>query len=410
MIDVLLRFIVFFCVFLVYLIFIFSYRVFNGTSTRLILLSKFEEDDNSNLVQNVILSQSFIRILIGFLALGLSIQTAFIFYLYSNIFLNTWLDTLIYFLVSMIFPLFGYSLVYVLNDKAVEKLIGIPKFILIMNISILKLSFIRKIRNSSDSNGNEENDAAEIDALEAAGLSVDPEEMKMIQGILKMDIVKVREIMKPRVDMIVVESDRDLNNVSNLMIEDGYSKIPVIGDSIDDILGIAYARDVLKSVTQHEGRLKIEEILRPAIFVPESQNLEQLLREFQKHQTRMAIVIDEHGGISGLVTVTDLIEEIVGELIDEFDVKDPDIRRINESITIVDARMTVADLNEEIGTDILAQGFDTIGGLVYKELGKMPEVGDHIEVDNLNITIQSTIGRRIGKLRLYIPQTKRNSP
>ena len=207
--------------------------------------------------------------------------------------------------------------------------------------------------------------------------------------------------------MITVESNSDLNEITNLMLEDGYSKIPVIGDSIDDILGIAYARDVLIVVGKEERPLEIQEIVRPAIFVPESQNLEQLLREFQKHQTRMAIVIDEHGGISGLVTVTDLIEEIVGELVDEFDVKDPDIQIINDSIIIVDARMTVADLNEEIGTSIQVDGFDTIGGLVYKELGKMPEVGDHIEVDNLKITVQSTIGRRIGKLRLYI---KRNSP
>lgn len=402
MIDVLLKLIVFIFLLLGYLIFLFSYRVFNGTSTRLILLSKFEDKDNGNLVPDVIFSQSIIRVIVGFWALGLAIHTAFIFYFYSSIFLNTWLESLIYFLVSMIFPLIGYFFIYVLNDKAVEKLIGIPKVILILNLSILKLPFINKFITSSNGNGNEENDAVEIDALEAAGLSVDPEEMKMIQGILRMDTVKVREIMRPRVDMIVVESDRDLKNVSNLMIEDGYSKIPVIGDSIDDILGIAYARDVLKSVGQDDGSLKIKEILRPAIFVPESQNLEQLLREFQKHRTRMAIVIDEHGGISGLVTVTDLIEEIVGELVDEFDVKDPDIRRINDSITIVDARMTVADLNEEIGTSIIAQGFDTIGGLVYKELGKMPEVGDHIEVDNLNITVQSTVGRRIGKLRLYI--------
>ena len=402
MIDVLLKLIVFIFLLLGYLIFLFSYRVFNGTSTRLILLSKFEDKDNGNLVPDVIFSQSIIRVIVGFWALGLAIHTAFIFYFYSSIFLNTWLESLIYFLVSMVFPLIGYFFIYVLNDKAVEKLIGIPKFILILNLSILKLPFINKFITSSNGNGNEENDAVEIDALEAAGLSVDPEEMKMIQGILRMDTVKVREIMRPRVDMIVVESDRDLKNVSNLMSEDGYSKIPVIGDSRDDILGIAYARDVLKSVGQDDGSLKIKEILRPAIFVPESQNLEQLLREFQKHRTRMAIVIDEHGGISGLVTVTDLIEEIVGELVDEFDVKDPDIRRINDSITIVDARMTVADLNEEIGTSIIAQGFDTIGGLVYKELGKMPEVGDHIEVDNLNITVQSTVGRRIGKLRLYI--------
>ena len=407
MIDVVLKFIVFFFLFFSYLIFLFSYRVFNGTSTRLILLSKFEDKDNGNLIPDVIFSQSIIRILVGICALGLAIHTVFIFYFYSNIFLNTWLGSLIYFIVSLIFPLFGYFIVFSLNDKAVEKLIGIPKFLLILTVSLLNLSIFRKFSVSSNGNNNEEKDAVEIDALEAAGLSVDPEEMKMIQGILRMDTVKVREIMRPRVDMITVESNSDLNEVTNLMLEDGYSKIPVIGDSIDDILGIAYARDVLKVVGKKERSLDIQEIVRPAIFVPESQNLEQLLREFQKHQTRMAIVIDEHGGISGLVTVTDLIEEIVGELADEFDVKDPDIQIINDSITIVDARMTVADLNDEIGTSILVDGFDTIGGLVYKELGKMPEVGDHIEVDNLKITVQSTIGRRIGKLRLH---TKRNSP
>ena len=407
MIDVVLRFIVLFFLFLVYLIFLFSYRVFNGTSTRLILLSKFEDEDNANLIPGLNFSQSTIRILVGIWCLGLAIHTIFIFYFYSNISLNSWLGALIYFFVSLILPLFGYFIVFSLNDKVVEKLIRIPKFLLILTISLFNLNVVRKFSSSSNGNNHEEKDAVEIDALEAAGLSVDPEEMKMIQGILRMDTVKVREIMRPRVDMITVESNSDLNEITNLMIEDGYSKIPVIGDSIDDILGIAYARDVLKVVGKEERPLEIQEIVRPAIFVPESQNLEQLLREFQKHQTRMAIVIDEHGGISGLVTVTDLIEEIVGELVDEFDVKDPDIQIINDSIIIVDARMTVADLNEEIGTSILVDGFDTIGGLVYKELGKMPEVGDHIAVDNLKITVQSTIGRRIGKLRLYI---KRNSP
>ena len=407
MIDVGLKFLVLFFLFLVYLIFLFSYRVFNGTSTRLILLSKFEDKDNGNLMPDVIFSQSIIRFLVGIWGLGLAIHTVFIFYFYSNILLNTWLGALIYFFIALIFPLFGYFIVFFLNDKIVGKLIGIPKFLLILTISLLNLSVVRKFSVSSNGNNNEEKDAVEIDALEAAGLSVDPEEMKMIQGILRMDTVKVREIMRPRVDMVTIQSNSNLNEITNLMIEYGYSKIPVIGDSIDDILGIVYARDVLRVVGKEERSLDIQEIVRPAIFVPESQNLEQLLREFQKHQTRMAIVIDEHGGISGLVTVTDLIEEIVGELIDEFDVKDPDIQIINDSIIIVDARMTVADLNEEIGTSILVDGFDTIGGLVYKELGKMPEVGDHIEVDNLKITVQSTIGRRIGKLRLY---TKINSP
>ena len=122
MIDVLLKLIVFIFLLLGYLIFLFSYRVFNGTSTRLILLSKFEDKDNGNLVPDVIFSQSIIRVIVGFWALGLAIHTAFIFYFYSNIFLNTWLESLIYFLVSMVFPLIGYFFIYVLNDKAVEKL------------------------------------------------------------------------------------------------------------------------------------------------------------------------------------------------------------------------------------------------------------------------------------------------
>ena len=126
MIDVLLKLIVLIFLLLGYLIFLFSYRVFNGTSTRLILLSKFEDKDNGNLVPDVIFSQSIIRVIVGFWALGLAIHTAFIFYFYSSIFLNTWLESLIYFLVSMVFPLIGYFFIYVLNDKAVEKLIGIP--------------------------------------------------------------------------------------------------------------------------------------------------------------------------------------------------------------------------------------------------------------------------------------------
>ena len=405
MIDLTLKLLVFLLLFFGFLISLFSYRVFNGTSARLILLSNFEDKDNGNLVPEVIFSQSIIRLFIGFWGLGLVIHTIFTVHLYLNgISLNTWLGAGVYFFLSIILPLFGYILVYSLNDKSIERLIRIPKGILILTISLSHLSLFKNLVTVSNGNNSEEKEMeADIGALEAAGLSVDQDEMKMIRGILRMDTVKVREIMRPRVDMITVGSNSDLNQVTNLMVEDGYSKIPVIGESIDDILGIAYARDVLKAVGQERSLDQIQDIVRPAIFVPESQNLEQLLREFQKHRTRMAIVIDEHGGISGLVTVTDLIEEIVGELVDEFDVQDPDIRKIDDSVFIVDARITIADLNDEIDTSLLADGFDTIGGLVYKELGKMPEVGDHIEVDSLTITVQSTIGRRIGKLKLNIP-------
>ena len=256
------------------------------------------------------------------------------------------------------------------------------------------------MNGNSNSNHQENNGSDELEVFEAAGLSVDNEEMEMIKGILKMDVVKVREIMKPRVDLVAIEEDSNLEKLTQLISDSGYSKIPVIGESIDDVKGIVYAKDTLKMHLNTDKSLTVSEIMRPAIFVPESQNLEQLLSEFQDKRTRIAIVLDEHGGISGLVTVTDLIEEIVGELVDEFDEAENIFYRINPNNLIVDAKVSISDLNNEIGSSIQINGYDTIGGLVYKELGKMPSVGDKVSFEGLEIVVQSTIGRRIGKLRI----------
>ena len=276
----------------------------------------------------------------------------------------------------------------------------LSKFII---VSIFLKSITAKINlsNGNLSISDPENDNSdELEVFEAAGLSVDNDEMEMIKGILKMDVVKVREIMKPRVDLVAIEENSNLNSLTELISESGYSKIPVIGESIDDVKGIVYAKDTLKMHLGVNKSLSISEIMRPAIFVPESQNLEQLLSEFQDKRTRIAIVIDEHGGISGLVTVTDLIEEIVGELVDEFDEAENVFYRINQNNMIVDAKVSISDLNDEIGSSIELNGYDTIGGLVYKELGKMPSVGDRVSFEGIEIVVQSTIGRRIGKLRI----------
>jgi len=276
----------------------------------------------------------------------------------------------------------------------------LSKFII---VSILLKSITAKINlsNGNSSISDSENDNSdELEVFEAAGLSVDNDEMEMIKGILKMDVVKVREIMKPRVDLVAIEENSNLNTLTELISESGYSKIPVIGESIDDVKGIVYAKDTLKMHLGVNKSLSISEIMRPAIFVPESQNLEQLLSEFQEKRTRIAIVIDEHGGISGLVTVTDLIEEIVGELVDEFDEAENAFYRINQNNMIVDAKVSISDLNNEIGSSIELNGYDTIGGLVYKELGKMPSVGDRVSFEGIEIVVQSTMGRRIGKLRI----------
>ncbi len=240
-----------------------------------------------------------------------------------------------------------------------------------------------------------------LDRLEAARIPEGQEELRMIRGVLRMDSVKVREIMRPRVDMVAATVDSDLEAVTELMAVGGYSKIPVYEDSIDNVTGVLYARDVLRARDDGNGdAANVRSQVRPAMFVPESQNLERLLQEFQERRTSIAIVVDEYGGVSGLVTVTDLIEEIVGELIDEFDVEEPEVQRISDSESLVDARASIDLLNEKLGTQIEAEGFDTVGGLVYRELGKMPSNGDTVQVDGLVITVQSTIGRRIHRVRV----------
>lgn len=238
-----------------------------------------------------------------------------------------------------------------------------------------------------------------LEQLEDDVIPADEEELKMIRGILRMDTVKVREIMVPRVDMITADSNQNLLSIIELMNVGGHSKIPIYKDSIDTIVGIAYARDALGTENK---KIIINELVRPALRVPESQSLEKLLRELQEHRTSIAIVIDEYGGVSGLVTVTDLIEEIVGELVDEFDIEGPEVQKISDSVILVDAGVSIDYINQYFTTHILADGFDTVGGLILKHIGKMPSIGEVINIDKLRITVQHVIGRRITRARVEL--------
>ena len=375
------------------LLFLLSYQTFNDLSLRSFIIT--ETDDVEESARNAKEVNRILSLLRTVLIVLIIINTSLLNIAYLN-----YLD--INEVLIIILSSFS-SLFYLLTVKTILSLIPnsvLGKFII---VSILIKTIAGKINltNGNSNVSDSENDNSdELEVFEAAGLSVDNEEMEMIKGILKMDVVKVREIMKPRVDLVAIEENSDLNSLTELISDSGYSKIPVIGESIDDVKGIVYAKDTLKMHLGVNKSLSISEIMRPAIFVPESQNLEQLLSEFQEKRTRIAIVIDEHGGISGLVTVTDLIEEIVGELVDEFDDAENSFYRINQNNMIVDAKVSISDLNDEIGSSIELNGYDTIGGLVYKELGKMPSVGDRVSFEGIEIVVQSTIGRRIGKLRI----------
>ena len=379
--------------FLLQSLILLSYQSFNELSLRSLIVPETDDvEESARNAKEVNKILSFQRIILVVLII---LNTSLLNITFNNFFeTNEFATIVLSSLCALFYLLVINTFLNLIPNSVLSKLII---------LSILLKSIATKVNisngNSSISDsGNDNSD--ELEVFEAAGLSVDNEEMEMIKGILKMDVVKVREIMKPRVDLVAIEENSDLNSLTELISDSGYSKIPVIGESIDDVKGIVYAKDTLKMHLGVNKSLSISEIMRPAIFVPESQNLEQLLSEFQEKRTRIAIVIDEHGGISGLVTVTDLIEEIVGELVDEFDEAENAFYRINQNNMIVDAKVSISDLNDEIGSSIELNGYDTIGGLVYKELGKMPSVGDKVSFEGIEIVVQSTIGRRIGKLRI----------
>jgi CBS domain containing-hemolysin-like protein len=231
---------------------------------------------------------------------------------------------------------------------------------------------------------------------------IDEREIRMIRGVLQLDKRIAREIMIPRVDMMTAEIGTSIPELAELMIAGGHSRIPIYRGDLDHLVGVAYARDVLRRLANHEDSpaMIVATGIRPALFIPESKTLGGLLSEFQEQRVHMAIVVDEYGGVSGLVTIEDLLEEIVGEIHDEFDVGDPEIEALDDNVFIMDARVSIDQLNELLRVSVEGDDFDTLGGFVYHRLGKIPSPGDAVQYDGLSIEVISTVGRRLKRLKV----------
>ena len=231
---------------------------------------------------------------------------------------------------------------------------------------------------------------------------IDEREARMIRGVVRQDKTVAREIMVPRVDVVAAELDTSVSDLAALMTEGGHSRVPVYKDDLDHVVGIAYSRDLLRRylASEDSGPLSVESVIRPPMFIPESKTLEELLGEFKDRRVQMAIVVDEYGGVSGLVTIEDLLEEIVGEIEDEFDVGESGVQRIANDDFVMDARVSVAELDDLFNVAVEGEGFDTLGGFVYQRLGKIPSQGDVVEYDGLRIEVLSTAGRRLKNLHV----------
>ncbi len=228
---------------------------------------------------------------------------------------------------------------------------------------------------------------------------IDEDARKIMQGALLVSDMQVRDIMIPRAQMVVIDSDKGLPEVLAQIVAAGHSRYPVIGDGIDDVIGILLAKDLLPLI-QHDGEAPpIRSLMRPFTAVPESKRLNVLLREFRQNRNHMAIVIDEYGGIAGLITIEDVLEEIVGEIEDETDIEEEQyIKKGDNNEHLVEALTPIEDFNEHFDTRFSDEEFDTIGGLVINAFGRLPSANQTIRLDRFEFTVIDADERRLNSL------------
>ena len=401
-----------FYIFINYSLSILGYRTFGLNN---------EESESTNQTDEKPLEQSstrlsyeayilaiFIRNLI--ICIGLS---SFILFLNQTGLFNDLMNTnlislsILYFLILVLSIVITNKIFSILNNKLFFLATFIGKFLEFF-ASIPKFNkFIRYIGLPTSNESNDDDKATAtlietLDLLESDQIPAHQEDLMMIRGILRMDDLRVSEIMKPRPDIVAASIDEPINSIIEKMTVGGYSKIPIYNSDLDSILGILFARDILALETDKIDKKTINNLIRQPIYIPESQNLETLLKEFQTHNISIGIVLDEHGTVSGLVTVIDLIEEIIGELSDEFDVDPPEIQEVRQGIFMLDATLSIDQINRKLNLKIDSEGISTIGGFIYSQLGRIPSNGDVVETSDSFITVRSVVGRRIRRVSLAL--------
>ena len=236
---------------------------------------------------------------------------------------------------------------------------------------------------------------------------LEPDALTMLEGVLEVGDLQVRDIMIPRAQMVFVRRDDPFAKILPVVVESGHSRFPVMDEDRDDIVGILLAKDLLRlCASEQRERFDIREYMRPAVFVPESKRLNVLLKEFRRNRNHMALVVDEYGGVSGLVTIEDVIEQIVGDIDDEFDVEDDhNIRKEAERQFTVRGVTRIEEFNEYFGAHLSEEeGFDTVAGLLMKELGRLPRRGESATIDGFEFRVTRSDRRRIDALRVVPPQ------
>ena len=267
--------------------------------------------------------------------------------------------------------------------------------------------FVRRLAGAPPPDAQTEADELEQEILHAVSEgerhgAVDQEEKEMIESVIELAETRVDSVMTPRTDIVALSKDAAEDVVLETIRSEGHSRIPVYNESIDSILGILYAKDLLQR--ERDAPFDLTLMIRKAYFVPESKLVRDLLREFQTQKVHIAIVLDEYGGTAGLVTIEDILEELVGEITDEYEEDAPEeLRRIDERTVEVDARVGISDLNDQLGISLPEdEDYETIGGFVFSTMGRIPEIGETCVVDNVTIRIMAAEPQRVLRLQLTV--------
>ncbi len=273
---------------------------------------------------------------------------------------------------------------------------------------ILPLAFGRRKGETQEpvSTVTEEELKSMVDAGHEGGV-LEGDERQMIYSIFELGDTLVREIMLPRIYITALEVSTPLQEAVNELIKSGHSRVPVYEESVDNILGLLYAKDLLKIWRQGDQIVSLHSLLRPATFVPEAKKVDELLEEMQAGHVHMAMVVDEYGGIAGLVTLEDIFEEIVGEIQDEYDQsEEAPYVQVAEGEYIFQGRVDLKEFNEVMGSQLPTEETETLGGFIYEQVGRVPTSGESLQVSDLVLTIEQVIGRRIRKVRAKkLPET-----
>jgi putative hemolysin len=279
----------------------------------------------------------------------------------------------------------------------------LARFISLLMKPLLALPILLSTRNSNEPQQLVTITEAElksfVNASESQGV-LEQDERQMIFSIFEFGDTLVREIMVPRIDIFAIDVNLQVSEAGDQLIESGYSRVPVFKDNIDNIIGLLYSKDLLRVWRGRSQGLTLRELVRPANFIPESKKLDELLAEMQAERIHMGIVVDEYGGVAGLVTLEDLMEEIVGEIQDEYDQgEEVTHQQLNENEYLFHGRIPLDDFNEIMQSTLSTEDTDTLGGYIFSRLGHVPKVGEALEEEGLILTVTQIAGRRIRRVR-----------